>query len=113
MGEISESMLDGTLCECCGDFLGGYAAGFPVRCEGCEETPRKRPPLGTPIPGFPRTSSGLAAIAKEIAAETTEFTLPAFRAGKLYQCPFCKLRFKRLGRLRQHCRDRHKDKYHD
>lgn len=31
MGEISEMMLDGTLCECCGSFIGSDA-GFPQYC---------------------------------------------------------------------------------
>ncbi len=51
MGEISESMLDGTFCDCCGVFLeehvikanGGKikgnvileAPGFPITCEDC------------------------------------------------------------------------------
>lgn len=36
MGEIAEMMLDGTLCECCGVFLGA-CEGFPVRCAACTE----------------------------------------------------------------------------
>jgi hypothetical protein len=31
MGEIAEMMLDGTLCEACGDFIGSDA-GFPQYC---------------------------------------------------------------------------------
>jgi hypothetical protein len=31
MGEISEMMLDGTLCECCGTFIDSDA-GFPQYC---------------------------------------------------------------------------------
>jgi len=31
MGEIAEIMLDGTLCECCGEFLGD-GDGFPGYC---------------------------------------------------------------------------------
>ena len=34
MGEIAEMMLDGTLCECCGVYLGD-ADGFPCRCASC------------------------------------------------------------------------------
>lgn len=36
MGEISEMMLDGTLCESCGVFI-DEGEGFPRRCLGCEE----------------------------------------------------------------------------
>lgn len=33
-GEIAEMMLDGTLCEGCGEYMGGDA-GYPRRCAGC------------------------------------------------------------------------------
>jgi hypothetical protein len=50
MGEISEMMLDGTLCECCGVFLGEVnedprmdyeeeqfePQGFPGLCSDCQ-----------------------------------------------------------------------------
>lgn len=32
MGEIAEMMLDGTLCECCGEFMDGPSEGFPRYC---------------------------------------------------------------------------------
>ena len=35
MGEIAEMMLDGTMCEGCGEFLGD-ALGYPTRCAGCQ-----------------------------------------------------------------------------
>lgn len=35
MGEIADMMLDGTLCEGCGEYLGGSASGFPRYCAGC------------------------------------------------------------------------------
>jgi len=34
MGEIAEMHLDGTLCECCGTYL-GISEGYPVRCSEC------------------------------------------------------------------------------
>jgi hypothetical protein len=34
MGEIADMMLDGTLCEGCGEFLGADG-GFPQRCAAC------------------------------------------------------------------------------
>lgn len=34
MGEIAEMMLDGTLCEGCGDYLGSDN-GYPTRCAAC------------------------------------------------------------------------------
>ena len=41
MGEAAEDMLDGTVCECCGQFFddilnGGEPPGFPRRCKSCE-----------------------------------------------------------------------------
>jgi hypothetical protein len=41
MGEAAEDILDGTVCECCGEFFddvieGGEAPGFQRRCERCE-----------------------------------------------------------------------------
>lgn len=41
MGEIAEMMLDGTMCEGCGEFMniGGEPAGYPVRCAACGEEP--------------------------------------------------------------------------
>ncbi|WP_316176511.1 MULTISPECIES: hypothetical protein [unclassified Bradyrhizobium] len=34
MGEVAEMMLEGILCEGCGEYLGD-AAGFPQRCSSC------------------------------------------------------------------------------
>ena len=41
MGEIAEMMLDGTLCACCGEYMGS-SNDFPTYCGGCApdfETP--------------------------------------------------------------------------
>lgn len=35
MGEIAEAILDGELCEGCGEWMGG-ACGYPRRCDACE-----------------------------------------------------------------------------
>lgn len=37
MGEIADMMLDGTMCQVCGEFmdLGEDPAGYPVTCAGC------------------------------------------------------------------------------
>lgn len=37
MGEIADMMLDGTLCQYCGEFMGGDGDGFPVVCPGCQQ----------------------------------------------------------------------------
>lgn len=38
MGEIAEMMLDGTMCQGCGEFLcdGEDGQGFPGYCESCQ-----------------------------------------------------------------------------
>lgn len=36
MGQIAESMLDGSMCEQCGEYLGD-AVGYPQTCAGCDE----------------------------------------------------------------------------
>lgn len=38
VGEIAEMMLDGTLCEGCGECLPGEAPGHPRRCRECART---------------------------------------------------------------------------
>lgn len=35
MGEIADMILDGTLCQVCGEFVDEAGDGFPVTCEGC------------------------------------------------------------------------------
>lgn len=40
MGEIAEMMIDGTLCERCGEYIGG-PVGYPSYCSGCEGDIRK------------------------------------------------------------------------
>lgn len=40
MGEIADMMLDGTLCERCGEYL-GEAVGFPVICAACQRDERE------------------------------------------------------------------------
>lgn len=34
MGEVAEMMLDGTLCETCGEYLGA-PTGYPRKCRNC------------------------------------------------------------------------------
>jgi len=41
MGEIAEMMLDGTLCEGCGEYLDNGLDGFPQLCAGCAQDRRK------------------------------------------------------------------------
>ena len=39
MGDIAESMLDGTVCQMCGEWMGGSNCGYPVTCAGCGGEP--------------------------------------------------------------------------
>jgi hypothetical protein len=39
MGEVTEMILDGLLCERCGTVVDGQEAGFPRLCEDCEKEP--------------------------------------------------------------------------
>lgn len=36
MGEVSDMMLDGTLCQSCGGYI-GEAVGYPLYCDDCGE----------------------------------------------------------------------------
>jgi len=36
MSEFTDLMLDGVICQCCGQFLGD-ASGYPRSCEWCEK----------------------------------------------------------------------------
>lgn len=36
MGDVADMMLDGTLCEGCGVYLGGESFGVPRYCAGCQ-----------------------------------------------------------------------------
>lgn len=37
MGEVAEMMIEGLLCEQCGEFLDGDEAGYARKCDGCED----------------------------------------------------------------------------
>lgn len=41
MGDTSEMMLDGTLCEGCGVYLGGGEFDIPLLCVGCAKERRR------------------------------------------------------------------------
>ena len=42
MGEIAEMMLDGTLCEQCGEYMGN-SCGHTQVCAGCRSTEKSEP----------------------------------------------------------------------
>lgn len=37
MGDIADMMLDGLLCERCGELIDGEEPGYPRCCEDCEK----------------------------------------------------------------------------
>ena len=38
MGEFAEMMLEGILCQCCGEYIGDSSVGgFPEYCASCEK----------------------------------------------------------------------------
>lgn len=41
MGDIVEMILEGILCEKCGEFIDIFTAGYPRTCENCEEKERE------------------------------------------------------------------------
>jgi hypothetical protein len=67
MGEIADMHLDGTLCECCGEFL-GEPVGYPRYCEDCQA---------------PDDPEGDAAFDAEVEKW-------AFKANEYPVCPHCR-----------------------
>jgi len=37
MGDIADMLLEGVMCQVCGEWMGGDGDGFPVTCPACEE----------------------------------------------------------------------------
>lgn len=35
MGEAADLILEGILCQCCGELIDGEEAGYPRTCAGC------------------------------------------------------------------------------
>lgn len=53
MGEIADMMLDGTLCQGCGVYLGDDGLGFPTFCASCRREHRENAPARYPAPHNP------------------------------------------------------------
>lgn len=78
MGEIADMMLEGILCEGCGEYL-GEGLGFPTRCAGCSED-------------YPD--------AERVVSVTVD-------TGKPARCPDCDRRFKNGNALGMHWDAKH------
>lgn len=42
-GEYADMMLDGDMCEGCGEWMGSPGEGFPRRCAACAQPPEPEP----------------------------------------------------------------------
>lgn len=79
MGEIAEMMLDGTMCQVCGEFINEDPPGYPVTCGGCARDE------------YPDA---------EQVIHVGDITKPA-------RCPDCNKRFKNGNALGQHWDAKH------
>ena len=93
MGEIAEMMLDGTLCEGCGELM-GEAVGFPRLCRGCAQARRED--------GHEVESNGLGGFV-DCGMKVKRDPTP-----KKIKCPTCGKRVKEAG-LADHIRDKGHD----
>lgn len=91
MGEIAEMMLEGIMCEGCGEYMGA-GAGHPQRCAGCGGGLKLSAPNRSP--GFRR-----------MVRQNRERHLIA-RESKPFEC-HCHRLFTSQVALEQHQRDRH------
>jgi hypothetical protein len=41
MGDIADMLLDGTLCEICGEYIDDEEGGFPRLCASCKQDQKK------------------------------------------------------------------------
>jgi hypothetical protein len=84
MGEIADAMLDGTLCECCGEYIGEGGAGYPRYCS--DQCARDRGAAGS------------------LPNSDTLFTLAKMQK---YACDICGARLKTAEGVEQHKRAKH------
>jgi hypothetical protein len=82
MGEIAEAMLDGTMCECCGEYIGSDA-GYPQYCsDQCAHNRGISPDL-----------EGMSEAVKKYA--------------RLFPCDICDKRLRTVEGVEQHKRAKH------
>jgi hypothetical protein len=102
MGENAEMMLDGTLCEGCGevfdDVIGGAEPpGYPRRCAACEPA--------VSLQHAPRRP--LATANSRKAARHNRERHAAAREHKPFECSKCQKLFRTQAGLKQHTNDKH------
>lgn len=97
MGEIAEMMLDGTLCEGCGEFIGDEGEGFPRYC-----SPQCAAMRGMKYDAPQSRPSHRARRAAKQNEERQRI------AGRTHPCPDgCGRKFRSSHAAQQHARDAH------
>jgi rRNA maturation endonuclease Nob1 len=76
MGDIAEMMVEGALCQVCGEFIGDEV-GYPRTCSGCQRIPELYPPLAKnkvccPTCGKRVKETGLADHQRDVHGVSTE-----------------------------------------
>ena len=94
MGELAEMMQDGTLCESCGEYLGGDEFKVPLCCGPCS---RERRAAGNYV-------QRLGKFWQDLGPVTDKTPRAAVKA----KCPVCGKAVKATG-LADHARDAHGD----
>lgn len=89
MGEYAEAMLDGSMCEGCGEYLGGQEFDVALLCARCAEDRRHDGHVVGRLGRFFQDLGDAPAVVKPRV-----------------QCPVCQKKVSPLG-LEQHRRDRH------
>jgi hypothetical protein len=96
MGEIAEMMLEGILCEGCGEFMGGRVPGYPRRCRSCGPAISLATALKRPLtPGARRN------------ARHNRERHEAAKTRKQFECDKCHRLFRTSEGVLQHAKDKH------
>lgn len=98
MGEYAEMMLEGIVCEGCGEFMGGGAPGYPRRCRGCQ------PPIT--LLGALKRSLAPNPHARKAERHNRERHIAA-KTRKPFECGHCQRLFHTEQGRAQHMRDKH------
>lgn len=100
MGEIAEMMLEGLMCEGCGEFMEDMdEPGFPRRCAGCQPDAPQLDGNHRPVPGHPVRGGTRPAPPKQ----WRWVSVPGYIK---VNCPDCNAKVKAVG-LDDHMRTKH------
>lgn len=98
MGEYAEMMLEGIVCEGCGEFMGGGSPGYPRRCRGCG-------PAITLVGALKRSLVPNPHARK--AARHNRERHEAAKTRKQFECGECRRLFRTSEGMQQHAKDKH------